>query len=350
MTRLALVFTAHAPWRLRRYNYFDVGRNHDYFDREILRRRIAGLDAASLEPAAAILEGALDRDLRFAFGLSLSGPLLDQLALWAPGRLEALRRLVETGRVEALAQTSHRSLAWSTSAAELDVQIRAHRERLKGDLGRRPRVFGGEGVEGSASLAESREARTFLGRVEAEAARLLEPADVGAGPAAWLSEAADDILWLRVDLAMHRSSRSILPLGDLERWLARVAARPGIRFVTPSEALETAGAEASPAHPAAEASPPANELQRDARASLAGLEPLVHAQAGGPSESDASEDWRRLTGSDHFSAMSLAATSGGTPPDASPYETYMAFRHAVSDLERRLGAGYRRAPALRLPA
>ncbi|HEY7111962.1 MAG TPA: hypothetical protein VIA45_03425, partial [Thermoanaerobaculia bacterium] len=231
MTRIALVFTAHVPWRLRRYNYFDVGRHHDYFDREAHRRGIAALDAESLAPAAAALEAALDRHPRLAFALSFSGPLLQQLVLWAPPRVAAFRRLVETGRVEPLGQTSHRSLGWSPSPAELDLQVRAHCELLERHLGRRPRVFGGEDAAAPAGLAASLEAQKFLGRFEVEAAtlRALEADAVGGGAdrAAWLSESADEILPVRVDLATQRTSRTGVSPADLERWLARVAARPG---------------------------------------------------------------------------------------------------------------------------
>ena len=42
MIPVCLYFQVHQPWRLRRYNYFDVGREHRYFDeaanRDVLRQ------------------------------------------------------------------------------------------------------------------------------------------------------------------------------------------------------------------------------------------------------------------------------------------------------------------------
>jgi alpha-amylase len=341
MTRVALVFEAHAPWRLRRYNYFDVGRNHEYFDREAMPRRIAGLDAGSLEPATALLAAALDRHPRFSFGLALSGPLLDQLALWAPARIPALRRLVDTGRVEPLAQTSHRSLLWSSSAEELAIQIRAHRERLERHLGRTPRVFGGEEGGDPNALSEALEAQGFLGRLEVVEDNSKLPAD----PAAWLSPDRDGILSLRVKLATRERSRVAGSLAELGRWIDTASASSDVRFVTPSEAIPAGGAE--PQAPSSRPSP--NDLQRDARAALATLR-VPQPDAGDP---EAVEDYRRLTGSDHFDAMALPRGGGppATPPFDSPYEAYMAFRHAVSDLDLRFGsASPRRASALRIPA
>ena len=342
MIRIALVFTTHAPWRLRRYNYFDVGRDHDYFDLEATRRRIAGLDAASLEPAAALLATALARRPRFVFGLALSGPLLDQLALGAPARIPALRALVETGRVEPLSQTSHRSLLWAFSPTELAIQIRGHRDRVERDLGRRPAVFGGEDSGDPAALAALLEPEGFLGRLELGADALELPSD----PSAWLSEGADGILPVRVDLATVGRARMAGSLERLGRWIDAASDSSAVRFVAPSEALEAGGRE----RPAAPARPAPNELQRDALTALAGLEAPIRA-AGDPRTL---EDYRRLTGSDHIAAMALprgADRADGRPSPDSPYETYMAFRHALSDLELRAGrADPRRASPLRMPA
>ena len=340
MTRVALVFAAHAPWRLRRYNYFDVGRNHEYFDREAMRRRIAGLDAGNLQPATALLAAALDRHPRLAFGLALSGPFLDQLALWAPARISAFRRLVDTGRVEPLAQTSHRSLLWSSSAEELAIQIRAHRERLERHLGRTPRVFGGEEGGDPNALSAALEAQGFFGRLDI----IAEKPDLP-DPAAWLSPDRDGILPLRVNLATLERSGVAGSLDELGRWIDAASVSSDVRFVTPSEAIPAGGAEP----PALSSRPAVNELQRDARAALATLQ-MARPDASDP---EAVEDYRRLTGSDHFDAMALRRGGGApaTPPFESPYEAYMAFRHAISDLELRFrGARPRRAAALRMPA
>ena len=43
MIPVCLYFQVHQPWRLRRYNYFDVGREHRYFDDAGNRCDFAGL-------------------------------------------------------------------------------------------------------------------------------------------------------------------------------------------------------------------------------------------------------------------------------------------------------------------
>ena len=116
MIPICLCLVAHEPYRLRPYNYFDVGRRHDYWDTEGMRRRLATAERLVYEPATAALARLLDRHREFAFSVAISGPLLDQLAVFAPRLLAAFRSLVSTGRAEPLCATSHHCLSWAVSA------------------------------------------------------------------------------------------------------------------------------------------------------------------------------------------------------------------------------------------
>jgi alpha-amylase len=377
---ICLAFTAHLPTRLRAYDYFDVGRRHDYFDTEAMARRLARADALCYRPAADMLARLLDRHPRFSFSLALSGPLMDQLAAQEPERLLAFRRLVASGRVEPLSATSHHCLPWAVSPAELETQIRLHRRRIRRDLGREPKVFGGEEPSDAPGLAALAAPRRFSGlllsggplasQVERhrvyrvgisggipamvrdegpfeEAARRCSDRGFLNGPPTaeklnrWISSAAGDILFFSMDLEAfgRRHPRDTGVLALFEAWIGRIVSRPDSRFLTPSDAFARIDAsEALPRDlPPARA---ANELQQDARECLAVLESRVRAAGTAP----ALEDFRRLTGSDHFDRMTLSAR-GDAPAGAgaadSPYEVYMAFRHAVTDLERRLGRSRR---------
>jgi alpha-amylase len=139
MIPVCLYFQVHQPWRLRRYNYFDVGREHRYFDdagnREIFRR-VA--DRCYL-PATAMLERILERHDRFRVAFSVSGCLVEQAAEFAPEIRERFRRLAATGRVEFLAETSHHSLAWLASRAEFTAQVALHLRQIVETFGVEPR-------------------------------------------------------------------------------------------------------------------------------------------------------------------------------------------------------------------
>ena len=376
MIPICLAFTAHLPFRLRAYDFFDVGRRHDYFDTRAMARRLARADALCYGPAADMLARLLDHHPRFSFSLALSGPLMDQLATQSPERLRAFRRLVASGRVEPLSATSHHCLEWAVSPAELEAQIRLHRRRVHRDLGGEPRVFGGEEPSDAPGLAALVAPRRFSGlllgggplasRVDRrrlyrvagsrgtlpamvrdegpfeEAARRFSDRLSSHGPPTaekldrWISAASGDILFFSMDLETFglRHPRDIGIFALFEAWIGRTVSRPASRFLTPSEAFaqidatEVLALEAPPARAA-------NELQQDARASLAALESEVRAAGTVP----AVEDFRRLTSTDHFDRMTLLPGEGvatGVRDADSPYEAYMAFRHAVADLERRL--------------
>jgi alpha-amylase len=74
MIPICLYFQVHQPYRLRRYNYFDVGREHRYFDdaanAELLRRAAR----KCYRPATEMLERLLARHPRFAIAFALRMP------------------------------------------------------------------------------------------------------------------------------------------------------------------------------------------------------------------------------------------------------------------------------------
>ena len=106
MIPVCLYFQVHQPYRLRRYNYFDVGREHRYFDDDVNRDLLASVASRCYSPAASFCERLLEEHPRFAVSFSFSGTVLEQLRAWAPEALAAFRRLAASDRVEILAETS----------------------------------------------------------------------------------------------------------------------------------------------------------------------------------------------------------------------------------------------------
>jgi alpha-amylase len=353
---ICLCLVAHEPYRLRPYNYFDVGRRHDYWDAEGMRRRLMTAERFVYEPTTTTLARLLDRYPAFALSLAISGPLLDQLVAFTPKLLPSFRSLVETGRVEPLCSTSHHCLSWAVSASQVEKQLRLQRERVWSALGREPAIFGGERPPDPHSLAAIAEAAGLTGMVldggpatPGGASRrhvysALSPGHfptVVATPGLSKDIPADvDILCLAVDLSSQgsRRQRDRATLPHLEAWLRAVLSRPEIQFLTPSQAFSRLPPTRSlPPNAAAERSSIANELQEDALERLVALEGRIQAAGALPM----AEDFRRLTGSDHFAQMTLRATESAIrEPDPetfdSPYEAYMSYRHVLSDLDRRL--------------
>lgn len=390
MIPVCLYFQVHQPYRLRRYNYFDVGREHRYFDevrnRELLRR-VA--DKCYL-PATAMLARLLARHPSFAVSFSLSGCLLEQLHDDAPDVLEAFRSLAADagGRVELLAETSHHSLAWLASPEEFAAQIALHRQSIVETFGREPRVFRNTELIYSDALAGVLEENGYTGVLADGVAPLLgdrSPHHVyrAATPNGLPlllrdSRLSDDIAfrfsdrsWSEYPLTPEKYARWIAGLrGDVlslfmdfetfgehqwretgifeffEGWVSRHLAQRGARFLTPSTAIATlpcrealsAPGTLSWADEARDVSAwQGNDLQKDALKKLFSLEARVRAAAS----DDLQRDFRRLSTSDHFYYMATKSAADGDvhayfSPYESPYEAYMAFMHVVSDLERRL--------------
>jgi alpha-amylase len=388
MIPICLYFQVHQPYRLRRYNYFDVGREHRYFDDAHNREVLLQVAERCYLPATAMLDRLLARHPRFAASLSLSGTLLEQLNAWAPSSLEAFRRLAASGRVEFLAETSHHSLAWLASRREFTDQIALHRSRLSELIGADARVFRNTELIYSDPLARCVEELGFRGILAdgvepllggRSPARLYRAATPGGLPLLvrhyrlsddiafrfsdrswpewpltpekydrWVSSVEGDVVSLFMDFETfgehQRQETGIFEF--VERWVDRRLARRGAAFLTPTAAIEGLPAGDALSAPrllswADEARDisawQGNDLQRDALGKLFALERRVRA-----SGSDAlAEDFRRLSTSDHFYYM--ATKSAGDDrvhayfsPFESPYDAYITYMHVVSDLERRL--------------
>src|SRR5215471_5169031 len=163
MIPVCLYFQVHQPYRLRRYNYFDVGREHRYFDDEKNRLLLARVVDKCYRPATAMLHRLLDRHEQFAVSFSLSGCLLQQFRDGFPDVLEAFQRLAATGRVEFLAETSHHSLAWLASREEFIAQVALHRDRIREAFGVEPKVFRNTELIYSDELATFLEEKEYQG-------------------------------------------------------------------------------------------------------------------------------------------------------------------------------------------
>jgi alpha-amylase len=401
MIPVCLYFQVHQPFRLRRYNYFDVGREHRYFDDEKNRELLRRVADRCYLPATAMLRRLLERHERFAVAFSLSGCLLEQLAADALEAREAFRALGQTGRVEFLAETSHHSLAWLASREEFSAQVALHRERIVSELGTEPRVFRNTELIYSDELAVFLEERGYAGVL----ADGVEPL-VGPRPARHLHRAAtpkglplllrdyrlsDDIAfrfsnrsWPEWPLTAGKYDRWIGAIeGELlslfmdfetfgehqgretgifeffEEWVDRHLSRRGAAFLTPSEAIETLPRRdvlstprtLSWADEARDLSAwQGNDLQKDAMGRLYALEGRIKASGSAP----LLEDFRRLSTSDHFYYMATkSAADAGVhahfSPYESPYDAYIAYMHVVSDLERRLPRPARLRPAFAPP-
>lgn len=144
MSRGVVIYlNVHQPYRLRPYSVFDTAVNHDYFNDELsLNREIFQKVAdKSYRPMNSLLLRLLKQHPDFRLSLSISGSFIEQASAYAPDVLESFKALINTGKVEILAETSHHSLAFFYSRSEFERQVNLHRQIIQETFGVTPQVF-----------------------------------------------------------------------------------------------------------------------------------------------------------------------------------------------------------------
>ncbi|MBC7868902.1 polysaccharide deacetylase family protein [Candidatus Saccharibacteria bacterium] len=144
---IVLYLHVHQPLRVRQYSVFDTAVNHDYFDEprydtdrnnEQVFRKVAD---KSYKPMNALLEKLLVSHPEFKLSLSITGTFIEQAEKWAPDVLDSFKRLVATGQVEIVAETYYHSLAFFYSRHEFELQVEAHRLKIRELFGVETQVF-----------------------------------------------------------------------------------------------------------------------------------------------------------------------------------------------------------------
>ena len=146
MPSVCFYFQVHQPLRVKKYRIFDIGRDNDYFNDQTAtnlnnERIIKKVAAKCYLPANQLISELLERHPEFCASFSFSGLLLEQLERYSPETLKSFQRLIDTGRVEVLGETYYHSLAFFYSRTEFERQVDQHARLVKRLFNVRPRVF-----------------------------------------------------------------------------------------------------------------------------------------------------------------------------------------------------------------
>ena len=142
MRTICLYFQIHQPFRLRRFRFFDIGKEHYYYDdysNESFLRKIA--DRSYLKANKVLLDIIQKNKDKFKIAFSISGSALDQFELYAPEVIKSFKVLAETGQVEFLCETDSHSLASLSNPDEFQRQVLSHRKKIEKYFGQIPTVF-----------------------------------------------------------------------------------------------------------------------------------------------------------------------------------------------------------------
>lgn len=147
MRGICLYLHIHQPWRVRAYSIFDVGVSDNYFsdpnyhskqNNERIFRKVA---EKSYLPTFDLLEHSLAKHKDFKFSLSITGVWLEQAELWMPELITRLQKMVQTGRVELVAETYYHSMAFFYDKDEFKAQVKQQIAIFKKLFGFTPKVF-----------------------------------------------------------------------------------------------------------------------------------------------------------------------------------------------------------------
>jgi alpha-amylase len=146
MPSVCFYFQVHQPFRVKRYQFFQIGHDRDYFNdnsntklnNQKILEKVAG---KCYLPANAVMQELLEKHPEFKISYSFSGVFLDQLEKYSPETLRSFQKLVHTGRVEILDETYYHSLSFLYSKDEFKRQVEMHREKVRKLFGVYPTAF-----------------------------------------------------------------------------------------------------------------------------------------------------------------------------------------------------------------
>lgn len=141
MTNVCLYFQVHQPFRMRKYNVFDIGHNNQYFDERKNKEIMQKVAKKCYLPANRALRNLIAKHRDFKVAFSISGTAVEQFQKYAPAVLDSFEELAATGAVEFLNETYHHSLASQHDAQEFAEQVRMHQRLIKEHFGQKPTVF-----------------------------------------------------------------------------------------------------------------------------------------------------------------------------------------------------------------
>jgi len=165
---IVIYLHVHQPFRIKHYSVFDIANDHQYFnssqDNDTNNIKIINKVAEkSYLPTNHLLLNLLERHPEFKISLSITGTVLEQFEMYAPGVLESFQKLVATGRVEIVTETYYHSLAFFYSKDEFIRQVNMHQDKIYQLFGQRPQVFRNTELSYNNDLAKWADEAGFKG-------------------------------------------------------------------------------------------------------------------------------------------------------------------------------------------
>ena len=392
MKAICFYFEVHHPEQLRQYHFFDIGKQHDYFDYYRNRTEIEQLARDCYLPANELLLELIDRYKgRFKVAFSISGSAIELLELHAPEVIHSFQALAKTGKVEFLCEPYAHSLSsLSSDTTEFERDVKRHIQRIEELFGQTPVTFRNTSLIYSDTIGErvaklgfktmlTDGAKHVLGwkspnfvyknAIDENLNLLLKNSKLSDDIAirfsdrnwseypltsekyiSWVKNSLQDSevlnLFMNYEVIGYYNNAQSGIFDFLRYFIENMLANPNYQFLLPKEVAKK--------HPAKDVLPVpypiswtdeerdttswlGNELQKEAFSELFKVQPLVRKKKN----ADLIEDYSRLQGSEHFYFMRTKLFSGADYhkyllPYDSPYEAFINYMNVLSDFIERV--------------
>ena len=395
MPAICLYFQVHQPNRLKEYSFFDLGHDHFYENDQLNGEIINKVSEKCYLPTnKMMLELIRKHKGKFKIAFSLSGVFIEQLEYHRPDVLQSFIDLARTGCVEFLGETYYHSLSFFFSKKEFRRQVLLHRAKIHQHFGQKPKVFRNTELSYNNEMAAFVEKMGYKGIItegvdwhlngrspnypyrapNAEKIKVILrnhelSDDLGfrfSDPkwleypltaekfAGWLAESKGDVVNLFMDYeSIGEHQWADTGIFDFFRALPeKVLANPSLSFVTPTTLVEKFKSKSvydihNPISWADQernlSAWDGNNMQKEALKKVYELEKLVKTSRN----MDLVHVWAKLQTSDHFYYLSTKGSTDGKvhkyfSPYKSPYDGYIYYMNALSDLEITLNTSNRR--------
>ena len=389
---ICIYFQIHHPERLRKYQFFDIGKKHNYFDNYANRSELEDLAENCYLPANALLLDLIKKyEGKFKVAFSISGSAIDQLEMHTPEVIRSFQELAQTGQVEFLAETYSHSLAsLSEDTDEFELQVKRHSAAIKELFGKKPVTFRNTSLIYSDKIGKrvadlgfktmlTDGAKHVLGwkspnfvyknALDENLTLLLKNSKLSDDIAIrfsdrnwseypltsekyvnWVSHSLQDTevlnLFMNYEVIGHYNRAESGIFDFLRYFIQQIAENPNYQFLLPKEVTKK--------HTAKDILPVpypiswtdeerditswlGNELQKEAFTELFKIQPLVKKKKN----AELNEDYSRLQASEHFYFMRTKLFSGADYhkyilPYESPYEAFINYMNVLSDFIERV--------------
>lgn len=141
MKKICFYLEIHQIVHLKRYRFFDIGRDHYYYDDYENERSITDIAERSYIPTLQTLIQMCRENDNFKIALSLSGVGLEQLEFHAPQVIDLLQELNATGKVEFLCEPYSHGLASLINEESFVAECKKMSDKIQELFGQTPKVF-----------------------------------------------------------------------------------------------------------------------------------------------------------------------------------------------------------------